>query len=165
MDATFEIRTALSALEASGEAVDKATARVDDVKVEDAVQSLARMREVIAQLRRCEAGFERWIAEVFADQGWRDPHEFPGVGAVEVRRSKTRRAWDHEALQRKWLDAHMAETGGEVLEPAEVVTAYRKVAQVSGYKVTGLKELGIYADDFCDSEPGTPRVVITGSPT
>lgn len=142
------------------EAINQDTADIESTTVEEAARLLAALRPQIALLRQCEAGIERWIARCFAAEGWRDPHELPGIGMVEVRRSKTRRAWQHDLLKSKWLAAYVKSTGGEVTDPAQVRDALFDVVSVSGWKVTGLKALDIDPDDYCDSEPGTPTVVI-----
>jgi hypothetical protein len=82
---------------------------------------------------------------------------------VEVRRSKTRRAWDHDSLARDWLNTYMEGRGGEAPDPFDVVADFRKVAGIGSWKVTGLREYGIDAGEYCDESPGTPTVSIVRS--
>jgi hypothetical protein len=142
------------------EDLNRAAADIDSTTIEEAVGSLATLREQIGTLRQVEAGLERWIAACFRAEGWDLTHELPGIGMVEVRRSTTRRAWDWPELKSAWLNQYMARTGGEVTDPAAIRDAIFECFSISSGKVTGLRELGIDVEDYCSSEPGTPRVVI-----
>jgi hypothetical protein len=148
-------------LDAYTEQINADAADIESMTVEEAARALRGLRRNLGIIRQVEAGLERWIAECFAHEKWRDPHELPGVGMVEVKRSKDRKAWDHEALKSRWLNAYTASTGGEVTDPAEVRDALLNVVSIAGWKVTGLRELDIDADDYCSSLPGTPRVVLS----
>lgn len=153
---------AATQLREAAEALDKATARVDDLPHEVVLPVLASVRESVATVRQCDAGMERYLAQVFDTLGWRDPQEIPGIGVVEVKRSTTRRAWRHDDAARDWLNAYMERLGGELPDPGDVLAAFRKSAQVNGWKVGGFKELGLSVNDYAHTEPGTPKVVITG---
>jgi hypothetical protein len=158
--AGLDVASALRLLDLAAREVNRAVGDIESTTVEESAQILGDVRAHIAVLRQCEAGIERWIATCFREEGWRDPVELPGIGMVEVRRSTTRRAWDHEGLRARWLNDYVTANGGEVVDPAQIRDALFDVVSVSGWKVTGLKALGIDANDFCQSEPGTPRVVL-----
>ncbi len=151
---------ALQLLRSAADDVNHAIADVESMTVEETATSLMILRDAIGLLRQCEAGAERWIARCFREEGWDVQHELPGIGMVEVRRSKDRKAWQHDRVQSDWLNALMTARGGEHLDPAEVRDEFLKVASISGYKVTGLRELELDPDDYCESSPGTPRVVL-----
>ncbi len=154
------IVSALVRLLDASEDLNVATGSVDSTTVEEATQALADLRAMIAPLRQVEAGLERWIAQCFKAEGWDLTHELPGIGMVEVRRSTTRRAWDWPELKSAWLNQYMARTGGEVSDPAAIRDAIFECFSISSGKVTGLRELGIDVEDYCSSEPGTPRVIL-----
>lgn len=144
----------------AAQSLDRASADFDSLTVEEAVANLSTLKEVIGNLRQLEAALERWVAECFKAEGWRDPQEFPGIGTVDVRRSTTRRAWEHDQLTTDWLNTFMEGRGGETPDPFDVVAEFRKVASVGSWKVRGLRDYGIDVSDYCNSEPGAPTVQI-----
>jgi hypothetical protein len=162
-EANERVRPAVFDLSLAVEALDKASLDFDSLTVDEAVEALSVVKELIGRQRQLEAALERWVAECFKAEGWRDPQEFPGLGLVEVRRSKNRRAWDHDSLARDWLNTYMEGRGGEAPDPFDVVADFRKVAGIGSWKVTGLREYGIDAADYCDESPGTPTVSIVRS--
>lgn len=141
--------------------LDESLLDVESLTVEQAATMLAQLRGVIKSLQRSDAALERWIATVFDDQHWWDPIEVGGVGLVEVRRSKNRRRWDHEAAARDWADAYMKTTEGVIPPLGELLAEFRKAASVSGWKVGGFKAVGLDVDDYCESSPAAPRVDVT----
>lgn len=141
--------------------LNRRAADLDAIHVQEKAYSLKLLREQFTILRQIEAGLERSIAADFKGNGWRDPHELPGVGIVEVRRSTERRAWQHDRVRSDWLNAYLTTLEGEIPDPAEIRDAFLKVASVSQYKVTGLRQLGLDAENYCESSPGTPRVVLS----
>ena len=154
--AVFDLSLAVAGL-------DKASLDFDSLTVAEAVEHLSVVKELIARTRQLEAALERWVAECFKAEGWRDPVEFPGIGVVEVRRSRTRRAWDHDLLTRDWLNTYMEGRGGETPDPFALIEDFRKVASVGSWKVRGLKEWEIDPSEYCDESPGTPTVSIVRS--
>lgn len=151
-------RHALGTIQMGVDDLNRALGDLDSMTVEDKATTLQVLRDLFGPQRQCEAGLERGIAHDFRDAGWDLQHELPGIGMVEVRRSKDRKAWQHDRVQSDWLNAITVD--GEYLDPAQVRDAFLSVASISGYKVTGLRELGLDPDDYCDSTPGAPRVVI-----
>lgn len=158
--AADRIHAALGQLRTAVDDLNRGVGDVESTTVEEAASALAELRDLISPLRQCEAGLERWIATCFRHEGWDLTHELVGVGMVEVRRSVTRRGWDWDELKSAWLNAYMERNGGEVTDPAQIRDALFESFSVSGGKVTGLRELGIDANDYASVEPGPPRVVI-----
>lgn len=145
------------------EGLDRVSDDFNSLTVDEAVEHLSVVKELIGRQRQLEAALERWVAECFKAEGWRDPQEFPGLGVVEVRRSRNRRAWEHDTLTRDWLNTFLEGRGGETPDPFDVVDEFRKVASVGSWKVRGLAAYGIDAGEYCDEQPGTPTVQITRS--
>lgn len=155
------VYAAVESVQAAVENLDAVSHEFNSTTVEEAAVSLAEVQAAIVRLRRLEAGLELWVAECFRAEGWKsnEPRELP-LGSVEVRRSTTRRAWDHQGLRRDFLNAYLDRNGGEAPDPFTVVEDFLKVASINGWKVTGLREYGLEANDYCDHEPGTPKVVV-----
>lgn len=143
--------------------VDAAVCDVESTDLTEAATCLSLLREHVARLRQYDAALERWIADVFRDQHWRDPQEVTGLGLVEVKRSTTRRMWDHEQAGKAWLAARMEREGGDVPDPFDLLREFRSVATVSGWKVGPFKALGLDVNDYCSTEPGVPHIYITRS--
>jgi hypothetical protein len=88
----------------------------------------------------------------------------PGVGVVAVHRARNRKQWDHEGLAGHVLDRHLSDRGdGELPTPWEVRDWLMEAAAIGYWRVGVLKQLGLDADDFCDSTPGHPTVQIISS--
>jgi hypothetical protein len=158
--ANDRVRPAILDLSIGVSVLDHVSDDFDNLTVAEAVEHLSVLKELIAKQRQLEAALERWVAECFKAEGWRDPQEFPGLGTVEVRRSRTRRAWEHDLLTRDWLNTFLEGRGGETPDPFDVVEEFRKVASVGSWKVRGLAAYGIDVADYCDETPGTPTVQI-----
>lgn len=87
--------------------------------------------------------------------------EVPGVGVVEVKSSVRRTRWDHDEAFRTVIARLADEPGlfydedGVRLPPAvmaaNVVARLRDVLSPS-WKVTGLRELGIDPDEYCETD-------------
>lgn len=159
-EAHERVRPAVLDLAMGVQALDHASTDFDSLTVQEAVEHLSVVKELLANTRQLEAALERWVAECFKAEGWRDPVEFPGLGVVEVRRSRTRRAWDHQQARTDWLNSYLADHDGEIPDPFEFVEDFLKVASVGGYKVRGLRASGLDPADYCSEEPGTPTVQI-----
>ena len=143
--------------------VDDAILDVEGTTLTEAVGCLSVLRDHVANLRRYDAALERWIAAIFRDQHWRDPQEVAGIGLVDVKRSTTRRGWDHEQAAKAWLAAWLDAHGGEVPDPFDLLREFRSAATVAGWKVGQFRALGLDPDDYCTTEPGPPHVYITRS--
>ena len=113
MTAAEHLRESLDDLGTATGWVDEAIRDVESTTLDEATACLAQLREHVARLRQFDAALERWIADIFRDQHWRDPQE-TAAGLVEVKRSTTRRMWDHDQAGKAWLSATLDASGGEV---------------------------------------------------
>lgn len=157
VDAAATVRAALDDVMDALEVLNAAATHVQDLDLTQSVSILKDLRRVVVELRLIDDAYlTRRVSELLRYVN--GPVEVEGVAAVEIARSKNRRAWQHDALIRDWLDAHMIATGGEVCDPADLLTAFRKAAQISGWKVTAMREMGLDVDDYCDSSPGVAQV-------
>lgn len=155
-----DISDAVAHVTGAATELDEIAESVRDLTVEEASARLVELRAAITMLRQAESEMERWIAEVFEDQDWKRPHEFAGVGLVEVNRPKNRRAWDHQGLAKDWLEALIISNGGASPSPWDVKDGLLRVAGLAYWKLTELRKFGIDGDDYCDSSPGAPNVRI-----
>lgn len=131
---------------------------LDDLgpSVDRAAWLLARTRDMLDALKLADSILSRFISDI---RPANDPYEVDGVGAVTVRWGSARTQWAHGELTPKVV-ARIAEKQGYPIAPIRaVVDAWLAVASPS-WKVTGLKELGIDPDEYCQKRPGEPRVVI-----
>jgi hypothetical protein len=103
--------------------------------------------------RQVEALYERMDKKVM---------EFPGIGAVEKVRGKSRTAWKHDDLAAKMLGLsrqpsnRIADDDGEVLETPEeaALRLLRECAHISYWKLEPLKEHGIDPDEYAETKQG-----------
>jgi hypothetical protein len=160
MTAAEHLRESLDDLGTATGWVDEAIRDVESTTLDEATACLAQLREHVARLRQFDAALERWIADIFRDQHWRDPQE-TAAGLVEVKRSTTRRMWDHDQAGKAWLSATLDASGGEVPDPFDLLRDFRSAATVAGWKVGAFKALGLDVNDYCSTEPGVPHVYIT----
>lgn len=172
----FTYDAVLDSLNKAAEEFNQQTAEhVEELPIELAAQYLVELRAIVKALRDADAYFERWIAQIFKDQGWRtgyqNGHPVEGVGDVEVTRSKTT-TWASEALLKAWLEAYLGEHEGdtepwalthELARALGVITASGAGATSAPWRITPLKALGIDPDEFSDKEWGAPHVRIIES--
>jgi|JI10StandDraft_1071094.scaffolds.fasta_scaffold1020428_2 hypothetical protein len=96
--------------------------------------------------------------------------EVPGVGVVERRTGKERRAWDWPALlplvTRRYLDPE--QTGEFPTDPMVAVDRMRQMVEdvigvtpSKGPKITPLRKWNIDPDEFSESKPGRVSLQIT----
>jgi hypothetical protein len=82
---------------------------------------------------------------------------------VEKMYDKSRKAWRHKDLAEVVADRiqRMAvdlDTGEVKLSTSEMISKLLDFAGISYWKVTTLREIGIDADDYCESGESTPKV-------
>lgn len=154
------IRDDVDAAHTWAESLNQDVLNVDEMTFESAAAYLAKLREAIRLMRDSEAAIEAWMAEVWKDQGWRDPQVVQGVGEIEIRRAKNRKEWDHAGLQKAVLESLMRSRGGEVPTPWDVRDALMAAVGVAYWKVTELKRLGINVSEYCTEVPGNRKVEI-----
>lgn len=160
IESSITIQDAIGHVTDATKELDAIAESVRDLPMEEASARLVELRAAITMLRQAESEMERWIAEVFEELKWKRPHEFAGVGLVEVNRPRGRRQWDHQGLAKAWLEAVIVSNGGVSPSPWDVKDGLLRVAGIGYWKTTELKKLGIDADDYCDSSPGAPSVKI-----
>jgi hypothetical protein len=165
-DAARVLALAVASFSAAVAEVDRAVGSIDSTTKEEAIELLRALRENTSTARMSEAGIERWIAVCFREEGLdsNQPHDIPGCGVVEVRRSRTRRAWQWDTLKPAWLNA-VIDQYADANDGLEPPTAYVRDSlfdcfSISGAKVRSMASLGIDVDTYCDSTPGTPTVVL-----
>lgn len=140
-----------------------------DPQALDLADLLAEVRGAREDLHGLERDVEHRAArELLADQV-----DAEGLH-VERYRSTDRKAWDHEQWQRDVRAKALRKHGA--LKAAAVVTAdgealdvnlYDLLADVqavhgsAGPKVTGLRQLGLDARDYCETTPGSWHVKVT----
>lgn len=96
--------------------------------------------------------------------------EVPGVGVLERRKGRDRRAWDWPSLLPLLIRAYVDPDGtGEMPDAGEVVARMRElivdvigVTPSKGPKVRPLRELGIDPDEYAETRPGRVSVQIHG---
>lgn len=75
-----------------------------------------------------------------------------GVGQVERHRRKSRTKWDRDALLSAVRDTRLVDPGtGEVLDPSPLDKVLH-VWNLGAPRLTALKERGLDADEFCETE-------------
>lgn len=122
--------------------------------------------EVLAALFVVRGLRQKWqqlesALETEATQTARELHvkegEVAGIGGFQVRTGRDRNQWDHHNLAAEVTRKHLEQSGGS-FEPSELVSAILAAAQVSGWRVTVLRPLGIEPDDYCKSVAGRSTV-------
>lgn len=136
------------------------TADLDAMSCDEAV----RLLHEVQMTRKSLQASEEFIAARIHDS-WkgdtRTPLHVEGVGMVRVFRGKDRKAWQHEALLRDVVDAHLAATGGEIPDPFTVAGWVREAAGFSYWKATVLKGLGLDPDEYAETSQGRRTVAIS----
>jgi len=157
------------AVEALAKAMPELIAAADDPQG----LGLARLLMDVREARTALYGLEQDLEAATARALMADEAEGEGV-RVERYRSRDRREWDHETWQRdvraKALRKHRAMKVAAVVtadgEPVDV-DLYALLADVQAVhgagapKVTGLRQLGLDAADYCRTDPGTAHVRVT----
>jgi hypothetical protein len=153
---------AVHALTAAVAAVNAAAVGSDALPWTDLAAMLNELREARKDLHAVEGNLEVRAARAMAAA---DTKAAPveGVGFVEWRRGRDRREWQHDALAKDVLAAHMAEVGGEVVDPFTVRDWLLGAAHVDYWRSTVLARLGLSVEDYSVSLPGRLTVQITHS--
>jgi hypothetical protein len=138
-----------------------------DIPVEARVILLAAVRECRRQL----ADFEKVLEADVVAQAKDRRFTVPGVGEVEIRSTTKRTQWQHAdllaAVVSRTIDSpetlYDVETG-ELLPYAVIAqNVAREVAacfSLGAGKLTGLRQLGLDADEYCTVEQGAKSVSI-----
>lgn len=138
--------------------VDPAVSELRDVDFDLRLEVLEHATKLLGRMRAIVGGIHdvAWEGrgEVYGD------YHHPTLGVVSVRRTANRTRWDHEGTARRVVDAHMADTPGEVPPPDEVLGWFLEAGAVSYWRKTVLKSYGIDAagEDLVWSEKGSPSI-------
>lgn len=134
---------------------------LDSFEFEELAAELIRVREFVRIMRDVAGRVEQAVANAMAHK----KVTVPGIGVLEKNVDVTRKEWDHKALASKLvanaLEKWKVETG-EVLdqETANVVLEAIEKACRTEWRMGGLREYSINADDYCTTEYGSPKVRI-----
>ena len=144
---------------------------IDHLDLDRAISDLAELRSVRAAIADWELVLETYIADSLG----RNITTVEGVGTVQVRYGKTRKAWDKHPLLRSVLDSHRppspdgevhpsddghAEVAGEALSCSPDLARVLDCYNLPAPRVTALKERGIPVDEYCTATAGKVSVTI-----
>ena len=144
---------------------------IDHLDLDRAISDLAELRSV----RKALADWELVLETYIADSLGRNTTTVEGVGTVQVRYGKTRKAWDKHPLLRSVLDSHRppspdgevhpsddghAEVAGEALSCSPDLARVLDCFNLPEPRVTALRERGIDPDEFASTTPGKVSVTI-----
>jgi hypothetical protein len=136
---------------------------IDNLRWEEAALLLRHARREVVLLQAAVGAIEARVIVGRREEGVFDDVAVPGVGVVSVARTRNRKAWDHDALAGLVIDQHLTGGDGVAPTPWEVRDWLMQAGHIDYWRVGVLKDLHIDADDYCSSEPGTPKVVIVSS--
>lgn len=124
-----------------------------DVRVADLLVLLERIREA----KRNLADAEDYVSKTLYAELGRGEHDVDGR-RIEVFPGTARTEWQHSELTRAAIVELAKSRGGDLTEVEEVVTAWLEVCGTSGWKLRGIRALGLSPDEFSHSRPGKPSV-------
>jgi len=177
LSAAILVDTAVVALAEDVEVLDKSLAGWADYQLESL--DYTGPAELIAWLQATKARLgvmEAYLArELGRTEGCPDLIVLPDGRHAEVVKGKDRKAWDHDAWKRDVRAALLASrsiTNPELIDPdtgaevnvAALLSAVQDVHGSTAPKVKSLRELGLAADDYCESFPG-PYAVKVSTPS
>lgn len=149
------------------------TEAIEEALVSDDLDKVALLyaqaKERTDAWRKATGEIEKHLHAVMEGHGVKR-HELAGIGMVEASRRTKRTGWRHDDLlgdiARKVADNRRLLDSGE-LEPAEWVMArlVTKCLSLSGGKVTGLREVGLQVDEYCEVGESEPSVRLVGFDT
>lgn len=139
----------------------------DDPQGASLVELLGDIRSARERLYGLEQTIERTAVKAMFDD-----RLTTGRYVAERYRSRDRKEWRHEDWQRDvrdkamrkhgLLNAEIVDEGGELVKAAPVVfealADVQAVHATTGPKVTGLRTLGLSADDYCSTSAGRAGV-------
>ncbi len=148
---------------------------IEDQIVEYAATNLPAAVELYAEyegLRSAMGKRTEDMAKTIAEHMPDRRIEVPGVGVVERRQGKDRKAWDWDPLFRRTVRAYLDPDGtGEFpTDPMVAVDRMRSMVDEvigltpsKGPRLAPLRGLGIDPDEYCTSQPGRVSLQITRS--
>ena len=122
----------------------------------DQPADLARALAVVRDLKQDAATIYSEVEQRYLDalNDYGDRIEVPGLGLVETHRRTKRTGWDHDTLVTDVLDAAAGpDRPVDDLTPWETAQALRKAISFGQGKVTGLRDLGLQPDEYCQETP------------
>jgi hypothetical protein len=132
--------------------IDQSAGKVDEA------DDLAHLLADLASLKRAVSETYKTVeARLVAEAGNRK-FEVAGLGLVEIKKSTTYRAWDHDrlwgtvtavALDERRIDP---ETGELLEREAETISRVLRDCATPSWKVTGLRAHGLQVDEYCEVE-------------
>ena len=158
------------ALRNLGEQLDPIEDRIADLCTSGAYLHAIELYAEYEALRTAMGRRLDTLANLIADAMPDRRIEVPGVGVVERRQGKERRAWDWDALLPQVTRCYMDPDGtGEFpTDPLIAVDRMQAMAEdVIGLtpskapRLSPLRGLGIDPDEFCESKPGRVSLQIT----
>lgn len=140
--------------------------RVSALKEDESLSEKAACELLIAishlksDLAEAYGEMEKILIQLLAD---RDPIVGEDGSVVEKIYDKSRKAWRHaeiaevvaERIERMAVDL---DTGEIKLSTKEMITKLLQFAGISYWKVTTLREIGVDADDYCESGESVPKI-------
>lgn len=131
---------------------------LDGMSVDDAARVIDACRKARTAISAAEEFVAKRVAVVWEGK-WTNLRTVAGVGQVQPYRSYTD-TWKHNAIVDQIIDAHMADTDGEIPEPRTVIGWLLSAAHVDYWRSGKLKDLGIDADALREREYGVARLRI-----
>lgn len=124
-----------------------------DQSTEEACKILVALSNFKTQLAMVYEDFSAYTIRLMSDS---DVVVLPSGITVEKKSSKDRRGWEHKDLASvvagriRNLAIDM-DTGERLLSPEEMIVKLLDYVQPSYWRVTALSDIGINADDFCQT--------------
>jgi AcrR family transcriptional regulator len=131
----------------------------DDIEgIAEGVLALDTVRQDLAAVRDAA---ETRLVTVMGEM----PEVSIAGATMELRRSDSRKAWDHKAISAEVAERLVQssvdfETGEMLKSTEELIMDVLTYAGVSYWKVKALNNLGISADDYCEVTEGAMKVRI-----
>lgn len=134
---------------------------VEYLGARDTAEVLAELRRTRKALADLEASVEAQTVRKAEAESLRE-FTLANGSPVQFMGGTDRKDWDHRGLAARVADTLQAnpETG-EMRTTQEVVSALLDHAAVAYWRVTGLKQLGIRVNDYCQVSKGRRTVKIT----
>lgn len=161
------------ALDVLGHTLNQLAAAVSDLSddvpaaldVDDSTDAVVRLLADLREQRKALAAIEAYV-ESAAVKRLKYGQQQVGDFIAEVRGGKDRRNWQHDDVAfAVCRDLATDDQGVVIPDMAQVIDLVRSrimnCAQVSGWRVTQLRPLGLDPDDFSESVPGRKTVTVT----
>jgi hypothetical protein len=148
-----QLEQAAELLNAAAELLTTAPPPISELDPDEATRILARIRDAGDTVGKIDA----LLCAHLVGQRWGEL-EVDGLGVVKYRRTEKRERWDERGAAYAVLETKMAERGGELPDPRDVVDWLLEAASVGYFRKTALRSMGIDPGDYHHSERGNPAV-------